>query len=67
MRGREEKRTQFCHRKPEGKRPLGRSRCRLEDPFKWELQIQRLNLFGSEKGPIIGVCGHCNTPSVDTK
>ena len=35
--------------------------------FKWELQMQRLNLFGSERGPIIELCGHCNKPSVDTK
>ena len=35
--------------------------------FKWVLQMQRLNSFGSEKGEIIGVCGHCNKPSVDIK
>jgi hypothetical protein len=36
--GREEKLYKFFVGKPEGKRPLGRPRCRLEDGIKMDLR-----------------------------
>jgi hypothetical protein len=44
--------------KPEGKRPLGRPRCRLEDNIKMDLQEVGIGLdqAGSEHGQAAGTC-----------
>ena len=47
--------------KPEGKRPLGRPRCRLEDNIKMDLQEVGcgLNRAGSGLGRVAATC-KCN-------
>jgi hypothetical protein len=55
----------------EGKRPLGRSRCRWEGNFIMDLRetVKRcgLDVSGSEHGPVAGCCVHCNKPSGSIK
>jgi hypothetical protein len=53
--------------KHEGKRPLGRPRCRSEDNIKMDLKhmvwVYGLHLCGSVCGPVAGSCEHGNGPS----
>jgi hypothetical protein len=54
--------------KPEGKRPLGRTRRRWEDNIRMDLKENRvggrgLDSFGSGYGPVTGSCEHGNEPS----
>jgi hypothetical protein len=54
--------------KPEGKRPLGRPRRRLEDNIKLDLREigidgGQLDSAGSGQGPIAGFCEYGNEPS----
>jgi hypothetical protein len=55
--------------KPEGKRPLGRPRCRWEDNIKMGL---RQEWYGQDsscsgEGPVEGSCEQGNEPSTSTK
>ena len=58
--GRKEKRTQTVTGNLKERGHLEELGVDWKTAFKWELQMQRLNSFDSEKGPIIGICGHCN-------
>jgi hypothetical protein len=54
--------------RPEGKRPLGRSRRRWEDNMKPRPQEDKdrwgeLDSAGSREGPVAGFCEHGNEPS----
>jgi hypothetical protein len=58
--------------KPEGKRPLGRSRLRWEDNIKMNLQEVRcggcgLDGAGSGQGQVAGTCECGNDPSGSIK
>jgi hypothetical protein len=51
--------------KPEGKRPLGRPRCRGDDIIRMDLWGNRvgrceLDSSGSGQGPVAGCCEHGN-------
>jgi hypothetical protein len=53
--------------RPEGKRPLGRLRCRWEDDIKmdlWEIGIDGANWIRS---PVASFCEHGNEPSGSVK
>jgi hypothetical protein len=54
-------------RKPEGKRLLGRSRCRWEDNIKMDLREIGINVTGSEWCPVVGFCEHSNEPLCSIK
>jgi hypothetical protein len=54
--------------KPEGKRPLGRPRCRWEDGIRMDLREIGLggcglDLTGSGQGPVAGCCECGDEPS----
>jgi hypothetical protein len=49
--------------KPEGKRPLGRSKRTGEDDIKMDHQDCGLDSPGSGYGPLAGCCEHRNKPS----
>jgi hypothetical protein len=54
--------------RPEGKRSLGRPRCRSEDNIKMDLTEigidgEKLDSAGSGSGPVAGLCEHGNEPS----
>jgi hypothetical protein len=54
--------------KPEGKRPLGRPRCRWEDGVRMELReiglgVCGLDSTGSGQGPVSGCCECGDKPS----
>jgi hypothetical protein len=55
---------------PEGKRPLGRPRCKWEDDIKMDLQEMRrgsMDWIELTQGQVAGTC-HCgNEPSVSIK
>jgi hypothetical protein len=58
--------------KPEGKRPLGRPKCRCKDNIRMDLRDigwRRcgLNASGSRQGPVAGPCEHGNEPSGSIK
>ena len=58
--------------KPEGKRPLGRPRCRWEDNIKLDIQEVGcggcgLDRAGSELGQVAGTCECGNEPSSSIK
>jgi hypothetical protein len=56
--------------KPEGKRPLGRPRCRWVDNIKMDLREMGwygLDCSGSGYGPVEGSCEYCNEPSGSIK
>jgi hypothetical protein len=54
--------------KPEGKRPLGRPRCRWEDGIRMDLRVIGLGVCGldstgSGQGPVAGCCECGDEPS----
>jgi len=57
--------------KPEGKIPLGRPRCRVEDNIKMRVEEMgwghRLDRSGSGKGQVEGACECGNEPSGSIK
>jgi hypothetical protein len=58
--------------KPEGKRPLGRPRCRWVDNIKMDLKRDRMGWYGlhssgSGQEPVEGSCEHGNEPSGSIK
>ena len=55
--------------KPEGKRPLGRPRCRWEDNIKMDLQEVGCGGYGLDRaGSGSGeMAGNCNEPSGSIK
>jgi hypothetical protein len=54
--------------KPEGKRPLGRSRRRWEDNIKMDLrEIGWGGMDWIDLGPVEGSCEHGNEPSGSIK
>jgi hypothetical protein len=56
--------------KPEGKRPLGKSRRRREDNIKMDLKqdgLVRTGLIWLRIGPVEGSCEHSNEPSATVK
>jgi hypothetical protein len=59
-------------RKPEGKRPLGRSRSRWEDNTKIDIKRDRLDWngldqFGSRWRPLVSAFNHGNDPLSSVK
>jgi hypothetical protein len=48
--------------KAEGKRPLGKPRRRWVDNIQMDLKVIRLDLSGSEYGPVESSCEHGNEP-----
>jgi hypothetical protein len=58
--------------KPEGKRPLGRPKCRWVDNIKMDLKRDRMGWYeldqtGSRKGPVEGSCEQGDEPSGSLK
>ena len=57
--------------KPEGKRPLGRPRCRWEDNIKMDLQVVGCGVWTGSSwlriGTVTGTCERGNEPSVSIK
>jgi hypothetical protein len=51
--------------RPEGKKPLGRPRCRWEDYNLMDLREIRIELDSAVSGysPVAGFCEHDNEPS----
>jgi hypothetical protein len=53
--------------KPEGKRALGRPRCRWEDDSKMDLReigLRGVDWIHLAEGPVAGSCEYGNEPSV---
>ncbi|KDR17966.1 hypothetical protein L798_08070 [Zootermopsis nevadensis] len=46
--------------RPEGRRPLGRPRCRREDNIKMDLA--EIGINGEQLEPMSGFCEHDNEP-----
>jgi hypothetical protein len=56
--------------RPEGKRPVGRLRCRWEENIGMNLReigMHGLDSCGSGQGPVAGSCEHGNEPSSPIK
>jgi hypothetical protein len=56
--------------RPEGRRPLGRPRCRWEDNIKMDLReigFGDVDSLGSGQGHVVGSCEHGNEPSGSIK